>query len=161
LQRPEQARSAFERARHVAEEQMRRMDGGVEAWANLAAAHERLGDSHLLRKDRRETFRDYEKAMSIREMLTQDDPREHRWAIGLAAICRKQGDLYTEENEPFTAVLMYDRQIGLLMKLLPDHPTFTSAIRATHEKMADLHRKLGNTKAAAFHDQKADQIAIP
>ena len=159
LKSPERAIPRFEQARQLAERHMRDGEGGVEAWANLAAAHERLGDMRLLQNDRQAAARDYERTIAIRETLTQDDPRDKRWALGLASVCRKQAEVQAAEKEWFTAVLLYDRRLGLLVKHFADDPSFASAIRATHERMAELHDQLGNKEAAEYHRRAAREIA--
>jgi serine/threonine protein kinase len=154
----ERAAVAFEAARQAAEEQTRQMDGGTEAWANLASAHERLGDIHAQKHDRKSAMVDFERTIGVREMLAQDDPREPRWALELAWVCQKQAENYVDAKELFTAVLLYDRRVGLLTRLLADDPSLAPAVRATHERMAELHRQLGHVEAAEFHLKAAKAI---
>ena len=158
LGQSEVALPRFERAKRLAEEQTRRQEGGSEAWATLAWAHQRLGDIRLLQKDREAAQRDYARSIELREMLYQDDPQERRWALELASICGKQAELYVEGKELFTAILLYDRRIGLLNGLLPQVPSLANEIRETHMRMAEIHQQLGNRKAADFHLEEVKRL---
>ena len=138
------ALAGFERARILAEKAARDSGGGFDAWASVALIREREGDLQTVAGQRNAAIADYDKAMAIREMLIQDDPREPKWKKGLADVCTKLAEAYTAEGELFTAVLLLDRRVGL-------QETMSDEWKDTHTRLADLHKRLGNTQAATLH----------
>ena len=146
---------AFRQSLKLVEEKTRSREGGIASWSLLAATEERLADVETQRGRRAEAIGHLERAIAVREILTQDDPRQPRWALNLADVCAKQAELYRQDKEYFTAVLLLDRRLGLLKTHLATMPELADRIRETHKRLAEIHRALNNPAAAEHHEAEA------
>lgn len=147
----------LEQARRLADEQTRKT-GSVDAWHDLALATERLGDAYQMNLDLASCRKQYDRAMALREMFNQDEPENARYSLELADLCRKQALLFEQLKEHQTAVLLWDRRLGLLKDSSMAPADAADGIVEVHNRLAELHRKLGNPKAMEMHLSEAAKL---
>lgn len=149
------AREHFESAVRTRAALVARHRENVDSQADLAEAHECLGELDGSRQH-------HEKALAIWAVLHVEEPRNARWQLGVAWNHQSLGELATAAGNLQVARFHQEKNVAIreaLVSQAPPNEGWRRNLAVAYERLGDVDRAAGNLDAARGHYEKDLAIA--
>jgi hypothetical protein len=162
MKKPEEARRYLERAQRLAEAAAQRVEASYAEWGDVAAVHDRASECCRALADSNGSWIEQQQSLQLRRWLHDHDTATVQWSVELSVSLRKMAILHVERHRPDDdrrAIALLDEALGLLFQL-PGSAEVIDGRVVTHEMLADIFKRTGESAKADEHDENAKNLRV-